>query len=371
MIGKQLRVPIIFCLTLLLGANYQAGAQGSSRADTTDPYKPVYTVLPLVYYTPETGLSLGAGGVMTYRYRSDKPTSTPTQIQIGGAYTLKNQILSYLSYRTFWNDDQFLAYGEVGYYRYIYKYYGIGPSTKPEDEEMFSFTLPRLRFNFLYKVFPKVYVGARYWYDDFNIYEVDTGGMLDTQPITGKNGGRAAGLGFVLNIDSRDNQLYPTDGWFVEFVALPHRSAFGSDFNFNRYSLDVATYFTFFDDQTLAVNFYGESNTGDVPFHQMAQLGGPRQLRGLYQGRYRDNNDILFQTEYRWMFLERWGAVAFYGIGNVAPEISAYQINKSVHTYGGGLRFKLSKERKANIRGDVGFSPGEGVKFYLTFTEAF
>lgn len=347
------------------------GLAQKSLSDTTDPYKPVYTVLPLVYYTPETGLGFGAGGVMTYRYRGDKPDSKPSQLQLGLSYTLMDQILSYLSYRTFWNDDKFLAYGEVGYYRYIYNYYGNGPQTELEAEEIFSFTLPRIRLNLLCELYPGVYAGVRYWYDNFDIYEVDTGGILETQPVVGSKGGSAAGLGLVVNVDSRDNQLYPMDGWYVELVALPHRGAFGSDFNFTRYSLDVATYFTIFKEQVLAFNFYGESNVGNVPFHQMAQLGGQRQLRGLYQGRYRDKNDILFQVAYRWMFLKRFGAVAFYGVGNVAPELTAFQLSNTVQTYGAGLRFKLSKHRKFNIRGDVGFSPGEGAKYYLTFTEAF
>jgi len=36
---------------------------------------------------------------------------------------------------------------------------------------------------------------------------------------------------------------------------------------------------------------------GDVPFHQMPSIGGPKKLRGYIDGRYRDKMLLLLQLD--------------------------------------------------------------------------
>lgn len=361
----------IFSFIFLLYCGVSLAQNVEEVKDSIDPYKPTYSLLPVVYFLPETSLGFGVGGISTFRFRKDSITTNPSQFQIGLSYTLLDQILLFAGYRTFWDNEKYLSYGELGYYRYIYNFYGVGPNTPIEQEELYDLTYPRIRISVLQESSPNLYLGLRYWFDAFNITRVGSGGLLDTQPILGNRGGRAAGFGPVLNYDSRDDQFYPAQGYFIEGVALPHTKVFASEFEFLKLSLDVANYQKVGKNQILALNFYGESNVGEVPFYQMALLGGTKRLRGLYEGRFRDNNSVVLQAEYRWKFYKRFGLTVFYGAGNVFNLPSDLSLSLTKHTYGGGLRFQLTKKEKVNLRLDVGLSPQGSANFYVTFGEAF
>ena len=49
----------------------------------------------------------------------------------------------------------------------------------------------------------------------------------------------------------------------------------------------------------LALQAYAFINNGDVPLRSLASLGGANSMRGYYDGRYRDKDQIVFQAEYR------------------------------------------------------------------------
>lgn len=343
--------------------------QGKAQQDTAQ--KPVYSVLPFLFFLPETDFGFGVGGIMSFRFPGEDTTTAASQMQLGASYTLNDQWLFYLPWRLFWQEQQNLSYGELGYYLYVYPYYGIGINSKKEDEEFYDVIYPRIRVSYLREVRPNLYLGARYWLDNFNITGYAERGSLEHGGIPGVGGGEVGGLGLVSNYDSRNNQFYPTTGWFVETVVLPHTAAFNSDFDFLKFSLDATKYQRLGGRHLLALNAYWESNIGQVPFFNMAFVGGAKRLRGYIDGRFRDHNASVLQAEYRWKFYKRFGLTLFYGAGNVFEDFSALDLSATKHAFGGGLRFQLSKREQVNLRLDAGYAPNEGANFYITFGEAF
>jgi len=110
---------------------------------------------------------------------------------------------------------------------------------------------------------------------------------------------------------------------------------------------------------------------GDPPFHQLGFLGGPRRLRGFYEGRYRDQNAVVLQTEYRLPLFWRLKAALFGGIGSVAPEPSDFIHDLHLRsTYGAGLRILLNEDESVHLRLDAGFAKNSSG-FYVTIGEAF
>lgn len=93
-------------------------------------------------------------------------------------------------------------------------------------------------------------------------------------------------------------------------------------------------------------------------------------MRGYCQGRFRDNNALVFQMEYRMPLWRRIGIVGFASVGDVSDKISRFSLTQFKATFGAGLRFVLKHEEKLNFRFDIGFS-GESVGVYFTLTEAF
>lgn len=103
-----------------------------------------------------------------------------------------------------------------------------------------------------------------------------------------------------------------------------------------------------------------------MPFYERPSLGGSDTLRGYIANRFTDNAAWHAVTEYRfWVIprgfaftdtirIERIGMALFYEAGTVADSLGKLA-DARVHTsYGVG--FRVSLERTAVFRADVGFS---------------
>ena len=366
---KKLKCYLLFGIILFGFKQVQAGGS-NSFSDTTKFKRNSFFALPLVYFSPETNWAFGGAGIYAFRLKAESDTSRPSQIQGGLAYTLNKQVLSYLSYQIFIKDQLYRLYGEMGYYRYSYFFYGNGNSNTLDDGELYKVNYPRLRINALYKLKPNWYAGFRYWLDDYRIAELAVGGLLKNNKITGSDGGLLSGLGVVMNYDTRDNIFSPSKGFFMETVLFANSKVLGSDFNFNKIYLDASVFFSNKWQQVLAVNFYAELTAGTVPFNQLALMGGGKKMRGYYEGRFRDNHLLLLQAEYRLPLFWRLGLVVFGGYGAVAHRFTDFNKNNFRYTYGAGLRISINQTEKINIRIDAGFGKNTSG-YYLTIGEAF
>ena len=102
----------------------------------------------------------------------------------------------------------------------------------------------------------------------------------------------------------------------------------------------------------------------------MTKLGGSHILRGYYEGRYRDLKMMALQLEYRAPVFSRIGFAVFAGIGDVALNLNDFKSSSIKYSYGLGIRYKLTKNEKVNIRIDFEISDF-GNSLYLTMKEAF
>lgn len=359
-----------YFLVLFLIPTFLLKAQ-DNQADTTAQKRYSLIGLPLVYFTPETNWAFGGLGVFSFRFKSESMESLPSQLNLGVAYTLNKQVLIYLPYQLYFKDELYKVYGELGYYRYNYFFYGIGNQTKAEDEEIYDVNFPRIRLNALYLLRENTYVGLRYTMDNFTDLKTAEGGILDSQDITGKQGGLVSGFGIVGNYDSRDNLFYASKGMFLETVLYWNPKSLGSDFNFNKLTIDASKFWTTSWKHIIAVNAYGEFTGGDAPFYQLALLGGNKRMRGYLEGRFRDNHYMTVQVEYRLPLFWRLGAVVFGTYGGVANKLSNFSLADFEYSYGGGLRVLLDKKEHVNLRIDYGLSKSGGGNLYFTVGEAF
>jgi hypothetical protein len=360
------------CLCLSLLADLTTSAQNDSAVQRERLFrKSSFIPIPIGYYTPETGWGGGAAAFYTFRLRGQTDGNRPSQVQIGLAYTQKKQLLAYLPFQYFSKNEAWQSYGELGYYRYVYPFFGIGNRTSPAEEEIFSANYPRLRFNLLRQIAHHQYFGLRYWWDDYNIVKTKPGGLFFTENFDGKNGGVVSGAGLIWNYDNRDSLFYPTHGWLVEAEVFFNRKMLGSDLNFSRFSIDAALYFSPTRRQVIALNGWVASLHGDPPFQQLALIGGTRKMRGFLEGRFRDRKLWMLQAEWRSKIWRRFGGVLFTGAGSVAPDFPNLLEEKIHLTAGGGLRFTLSKKDHINLRFDVATNQEKDLLYYLTVREAF
>ncbi len=327
------------------------------------------TGFPIVFYTPETRFGFGGAGVFIFNFKNDSLLAPRSSINLGFTYTQNNQALFYLPYTLFIKNRSYQVYGELSYSRYNYNFYGVGNHQPENFVERYGVEFPRLRFTGLKKITRYVYAGLRYAYDQVSLFNLDTTGQLIRRTIKGSGGGAVSGVGAVGLYDSRNSVFYPSTGWWGELVFYHDDPATGSSFRYNRIALDVSKYLSY-KQNILALNVYSIYSDSDLPFFQMGQLGGQKKMRGFYEGRYRDNNLLVFQAEYRREIVGPLGITVFGDVGQIAPRYDAFNQAYWRYTYGAGIRLMLDKVQKINLRIDVAVGNNKLLP-YFTIGEAF
>ncbi len=338
----------------------------SADAQTATPDSSVrFFAVPLISYSNDTRWGFGAAGILTFRGNPLRSSVT-----FGLLYTQRKQFLLYFPYQWFSPNGHWRAYGEVGWYRYLYQYFGIG-NTYPDDFiETYTARYPRLRLTVAKKLTNRQLVGLRYHLDAYRILSSSPGSEIERRLPYGAEGGRSSSFGPVWLYDSRDNQFYPRRGWLTEAALVGEDKLTGSDFRFIRFSLDAARYWPTGRKTVLATQVAAQFTGGNAPFFNLSQLGGTKRLRGYPDGKYRDKHLLLAQAEWRFPIFWRFKGVVFAAAGTV---FGLPQERLRWRPEGGaGLRFEFDKKQQLHVRLDYGVGDGrENSGFYLTFGEAF
>ena len=191
---------------------------------------------------------------------------------------------------------------------------------------------------------------------------------MDSGNILGSEGGVISGFGIKASWDSRNNNLYPTNGSYLQFSALTYEAALGSDFVFNRYMIDLRYYKSLFPKHVLAFQSVLGFSNGNPTFMMFYELGN--FLRGYYQSRFMDKNMVIFQAEYRMHLFGRFGLAAFAGMGEVANKFNHISTKELKPSFGFGIRFALIPEQKVNLRIDFGYGKDDS-SFDIIINEMF
>ena len=329
-----------------------------------------FIALPVAFRLPETGWGGGLVGTTTFSFAKDTIRTKPSQISFGATYTQKKQILLFIPFTIFYDNNHYYFSGDNGWYKYNYNYYGIGEERVPEEK--YDVTYPRIRLLAAKLIAPQTYLGLRYQYEGYRVTGKVEDGELATGRIAGSDFSRTSSLGPSILRDSRDQVFYPRKGMFGELYILPTAKILGADRNFTRIYLDVANYISLRKKLVLATNYTASAIFGkNIPFSQLSFLGGAKKMRGIYEGFFRDKNALLGQAELRWEIWKFIGATGFGSLGFLGNENDGFRFNKPKYTYGAGLRITAQKKNHLNIRVDYGFSPYAKGNLYLTIGEAF
>jgi len=328
-------------------------------------------LLPIFYYTPETKTALGAGGMYFFQTSKNKSRIRPSYILLGLEYTLMNQFKFGLEPDIYLSNEKYHLTGNISFRKFPSKFFGIGNNTSVDMEESYTPKTIDLRIALQRKVLSELDIGLEYVFAQDSINEVEEEGLLAGGKIPGSRGGKASGIGFLLTWDSRNNSFYPSSGNYFRLSTTIFNRSLGSDYSFKRIKLDLRKYYSLFSSHVLTLQSFLSFQAGSPPFQKMSLLGGEEIMRGYYKGRYRDNNMIAFQMEYRivpvWW---RLGLVGFVGVGDVAGRLDRFDLGNFKYSYGFGIRYLFMREEKLNIRLDFAYGKGSSG-FYIVLREAF
>jgi hypothetical protein len=341
----------------------------TANADSSKNKKLSIDAYPYAFYTPETQLAIGVGGILIF-FSSDSTITKPSKVVLGGYYTTNDQYYISLDPELYFYSNDLYISMPLNFGYYVSKFYGLGPAT-PDSGNV----------NYISRVYAATLsiLGPSFWLTatragivfDFNYTEMvdkENNYNLQNDEVLGSNGGEYIGVGLNAVWDTRDNLFFPNNGKYtsLKFVSYP----FG-DFNYYITELDVRSYTSFSKNHVLAGQAYFYNSNGDVPFYSMPQLGGQYKMRGYYEGRYVDNSYFTIQLEYRQYFWWRFGYVVFGSAGTVAPSPEKFQAKEMKFSYGAGLRFLFNEKEMVNLRMDLGITREGDTGIYFGIEEAF
>ncbi len=264
------------------------------------------------------------------------------------------------------NRNRFLIRGKFIFNKYPENYYGIGNHTEEEEKNLITYHVVKFEGAVMKRIFKDIYAGPKVYFSDY----FDVSGEKELSGVNGASGGRTVGVGAGVVYDSRDDLMAPEKGFYADISLVKNDRAFGSQFTYTMAEADLRKYFPISSATILAFQGFAQLKTGDLPFLQLSYLGGSSMMRGLYAGRFRDNNLLAVQVELRQRLSRQWGVVFFAGAGEVMPSFSQYSLDDLHSSIGGGFRRRLSKTERVNLRIDVGVANGK-PNFYVNISEAF
>lgn len=364
----------VLCLASLLAVDGRAQTQFAAVADSvavTTESTGSTVLLPVLGYTPDTGLMLGGLALRFFYLEPELPDARPSVFSPTIIYTVKNQIMIFLGTTLNWNRNRNTLNVVPSYIKFPDKFYGIGREASLDDEESYTSESIGLETDFNRKIWHNWRLGLSHQLRKHRLVEVDPDGQLASGTITGTGESWLSSLGPTLSLDSRDNTWAPDNGWWLQATARFAGSGLGSDFTTQEYTLDLRGYRSLSPDLVLAGQYLTTQMHGDPPFFIMPRLGGDTGLRGYRGGLYLDRTRALARLELRRSRL--WGAlgaVVFAGAGDVARTPHKLTLGAQLWSAGFGLRYMMDQTERVNVRVDFGFGNGDSG-FFLSLGEAF
>lgn len=358
----------ILTFAAILGDSIQA--QDMSPVDTTqDLASSDWIAMPILYYSPETKMAFGAGGLYFFRDGTAATRSHPSAIGATVEYTQLNQFQFELLPDLSLLDGKYRIEGQAGFRKSPAAYYGR--MNGRVVEERYTHQTFYARLNFQRQIASYLTAGCVATYSNRRMMQVEEQGILARGNVVGSKGGVVSGIGATIRLDTRDNSFFPTSGRYYEGSFMTFQKSLGSAFTFNRWSADLRDYYSVGATQVVAVQRYAGIMTGNVPFQNLSMLGGKDILRGYSEGYYNDKNVIAVQADYRvspiWWKL---GFTMFAAAGEVAGRVDRFSLAAIKCSAGFGVRYLLIEKEKLALRVDCAWGQGSSG-FYITINEAF
>ena len=366
-------------------------------APTIRPKDRSWAILPQVGYSPEKGPNAGLKLV-------DRDfTAAGLTLDIDGIYAFERQQKYDVSLVAPELLDGFLIAMIEGKYLFdpTKEFFGLGNNeVGPDELSTHEYQLAQGLVTLAARPWPRLTLALTGGMTDVNVkrgdLQDDTPATVDVFPrLVGIDGGRTNPLAFSIVFNNREDVTRPTRGWSFAAKIQHVNRELGNDFHFTRYIVDGSYLLPLITRrQVLGLRVGGEfidAKKGDVPFYELASLGGADDLRGYFQDRFLGSSRVMINGEYRLMlfdfdFLELWrvriDGVAFGDMGRVFidegelrdefavdPDLVPRLFRDFRYSYGGGLRFALGGALIARV--DVGFSDEETALTYLTFGHTF
>lgn len=367
-------------LSLLLALSSLVSPAASAQEDTTDVRPGIapdirdektrlkvqrgnFVAVPIPISDPTLGDGLVAGAAYFYPQTEEQEQNQPASMTAaGGMYTSNDSRALVLAQQNYWKENRWRFTGAVG-----------GADLRlsllaADDSASGTYVDWRIYGSFLYAKLARKLGGN--WYAGGFARVIDATQSIESDIETPDFDTGAdivsAGLGLLLEYDTRDNPFNSSDGGYFKLDVLFNEESLGSHRTYQSYSAVYRSYHRLSDSLVVAWEIQGCKQGGTTPLWDACTV----KLRGFPATDYLGRTSSSGQVEARWQLNDRWGLVGFAGVGDVGSSYSELKLNDSIPSYGAGLRFSVLKAKRINLRIDYARSDDSDA-VHVSVGEAF
>jgi hypothetical protein len=323
-----------------------------------------FLVVPIPLSNPSLGSGLVLGAAYFYAQSGEQKKTQPASVTaLAVMKTSNDSTATILGHEQFWGNGKWRAHGAAGTATLNLELLapdpdGLGLSSEWLIDGNMAYA------DVLRRITGKWYAGIQARYVDF-----DQDFTLGFQSVIFDAGSHvtSAGLGVMVENDTRDNPFNPYQGRFLKFTALVNDTSLGSDRNYRSYNVEYSQYHKLSAPVVLAWELLGCHKDGRfIPLWDACRI----HLRGFPGTDFMGRTTASAQVEARWKVFKHLGLVGFAGTGYYENSFSNLVDNDLVPSYGVGLRWMVLAAQRVNMSLDFGWSDGSNA-YYVSVGEYF
>ena len=320
---------------------------GGERTEKDLKFAPV----PYINYDRTLGLSVGALPMIMYNMSKNDTISPSSLTGLLGMYTTNESWFGMIFNKTYFNEDKYrtvLATGTgfVNFQFFMSEPIDVGYLDYNVDMDFVFIELQR-------KLVGHLYFGLNYKYANMLTivpeFELPGGGEIPEQ----EEEVVLHGLGAILLYDGRDDVYYPYNGMLFNLKFSTFPEFMGNELESEKIELDYNHFFPMRNNNdVLAARFYGGAGIGELSFNQQL-IVGEGDIRGYTQGKFRGEQKLAIQAEYRWNPHEKIGIIGYTGAAMVFNGINSEDDGKFLPAIGTGFRYNVFPDNHMNVGIDI------------------
>lgn len=355
--------------------------------DTVVIHKRSFFPLPVLGYSQEKGLEIGAATLYSF-YTSADPSLRNSTINLIPSITTEKQFKIDLKTDIWTSANDWHFKSNLRYHDFPLYFYGLGDTTRKVDGTLLANQRYKVQLEAEHRIDGHFYAGLSLQFQQDAYSAKEMKGIYPGMALTDKDGGYVTFIGVTGIYDNRDNQNYTHIGSWVK-LNIAYAPPFISKHALWKFDAQARHFIPISRKSTFALNGLFNSLQGSqLPFYLLPEMGNDLMMRGYYTGRYRDQNYLAMQAEYRY-FLDpkipiniwfvhmqpKFALAAFGGSGAVFNNRDI-GINHFKPSYGMGIRWFYDEGARLTIRIDYAWGEkrtGEQRQsgLYLSLAEAF
>lgn len=318
------------------------------------------------HYSSDT--KFGVGGVAAGVYRADRSDSITQPSNVSIYFDATTSLFFKLGVRGthFFPGDRRRFHYDVNMASVYTKFWGIGYDNCNNDnnESKYKYLSSLAEVEYVWRTLPSLYIGPKIAFNYVNGRDFEKPELLQGESHRTFN----LGVGFSIQYDTRDNVTASTRGIYLKLDQLFNPHILLNKYAFSQTDLVASSFQSLWRGAIFATNFTARFTYGNTPWGLLPTLGGSYNMRGYFEGRYRDKCEFDLCFELRQHIWHRNGVAAWIGGGSIFSEFSALRLSHILPNYGIGYRWEF--KRFINVRLDLGFGRGQ-TGFIFSINEAF